>query len=82
MIKEKISSIFNRSRNNIAGKSLALTFVSTFMNSIARNSTFATIKKYQQEYDLAIIGGGSGGLATAFEASKHGVKVIVIDFVE
>ncbi len=23
-------------------------------------------KKYQQEFDLAVIGGGSGGLATAF----------------
>ena len=34
------------------------------------------------EYDLAVIGGGSGGLSTAFEASKHGLNVLVIDYVE
>jgi len=42
----------------------------------------ANQNKYDQEYDLAVIGGGSGGLATAFEAAKHGLKVIVIDYVE
>ena len=26
-------------------------------------------KKYEDTYDLAVIGGGSGGLSTAFEAS-------------
>ena len=82
MIKQKISTIFNIKRNNVVCKSMALTFIGTYMNSIVKNSTFRTIKKYQSEYDLAVIGGGSGGLATAFEASKHGVKVIVIDFVE
>lgn len=39
-------------------------------------------KKYEEMYDLAVIGGGSGGLSTAFEASGHGVKTIVIDYVE
>lgn len=39
-------------------------------------------KKYDEIYDLAVIGGGSGGLATAFEASKYGLKTIVIDYVE
>jgi heterodisulfide reductase subunit A-like polyferredoxin len=32
-------------------------------------------------YDVAVIGGGSGGLATAFEAANHGLKTIVIDYV-
>ena len=41
-----------------------------------------TAQKFDDEYDLAVIGGGSGGLATAFEANKHGLKTIVIDFVE
>ena len=41
-----------------------------------------TAKKFDEEYDLVVIGGGSGGLATAFEANKHGLKTIVIDFVE
>lgn len=39
-------------------------------------------KRYQQEFDLAVIGGGSGGLATAFEAAKYGLNVIVVDYVE
>jgi len=42
----------------------------------------AFTKTYEQLYDLAVIGGGSGGLATAFEANKHGLNVIVIDYVE
>jgi len=33
------------------------------------------------EYDLVVIGGGSGGLACAKEAVKHGAKVAVLDFV-
>lgn len=31
---------------------------------------------------MAVIGGGSGGLATAFEAAKYGLKVIVVDYVD
>jgi ribulose 1,5-bisphosphate synthetase/thiazole synthase len=81
MIRQKISSLFNKNNINLR-KSLALTFVGTCMNSIVKNSSLLTVKKYEDEYDLAIIGGGSGGLATAFEANKHGVKVIVIDYVE
>lgn len=33
------------------------------------------------EYDLVVIGGGSGGLACAKEAVAHGAKVAVLDFV-
>ncbi|XP_063226018.1 thioredoxin reductase 1, mitochondrial isoform X2 [Bacillus rossius redtenbacheri] len=33
------------------------------------------------EYDLIVIGGGSGGLACAKEAVQHGAKVAVLDFV-
>jgi len=56
---------------------LALTFGSSFIKN-----PLTAIKSYDKEYDLAVIGGGSGGLATAFEANKHGLNVIVIDFVE
>ena len=42
----------------------------------------AATKSYNHLYDLAVIGGGSGGLATAFEANKHGLNVIVVDFVQ
>lgn len=33
------------------------------------------------EYDLVVIGGGSGGLACAKEASNLGAKVAVLDYV-
>ncbi|XP_055091440.1 thioredoxin reductase 1, cytoplasmic isoform X2 [Symphalangus syndactylus] len=33
------------------------------------------------DYDLIIIGGGSGGLAAAKEAARYGKKVMVLDFV-
>ncbi|KAF1445816.1 TRXR2 reductase, partial [Pygoscelis papua] len=36
----------------------------------------------KNEYDLLIIGGGSGGLACAKEAAKFGRKVAVLDYVE
>lgn len=34
------------------------------------------------EYDLVVLGGGSGGLAAAKEAVQHGAKVAVLDWVE
>lgn len=34
------------------------------------------------EYDLVVIGGGSGGLACAKEAVVQGAKVAVLDFVK
>lgn len=34
------------------------------------------------EYDLVVIGGGSGGLACAKEAAQLGAKVAVLDFVK
>lgn len=34
------------------------------------------------EYDLVVIGGGSGGLACAKEACNIGAKVAVLDFVK
>uniref|UniRef100_A0A8C5L5L3 thioredoxin-disulfide reductase (NADPH) n=1 Tax=Jaculus jaculus TaxID=51337 RepID=A0A8C5L5L3_JACJA len=36
----------------------------------------------QQDFDLLVIGGGSGGLACAKEASQLGRKVAVVDYVE
>ncbi|TMW60351.1 hypothetical protein Poli38472_000393 [Pythium oligandrum] len=37
-------------------------------------------KKY--DYDLVVIGGGSGGLACSKEAAKYGKKVCVLDYVK
>lgn len=39
------------------------------------------ISEENYEYDLVVIGGGSGGLAAAKEAVQHGAKVAVLDFV-
>ncbi|CAN0101594.1 unnamed protein product [Lampetra planeri] len=37
---------------------------------------------HSYEYDLIVIGGGSGGLAASKEAAKLGKKVMVLDFVQ
>uniref|UniRef100_A0A8C9FDP1 Thioredoxin reductase 2 n=1 Tax=Pavo cristatus TaxID=9049 RepID=A0A8C9FDP1_PAVCR len=37
---------------------------------------------WAKEYDLLVIGGGSGGLACAKEAAQFGKKVAVLDYVE
>jgi hypothetical protein len=34
------------------------------------------------DYDLVVIGGGSGGLAAAKEAKKLGMKVAILDYVK
>ena len=34
------------------------------------------------DYDLIVIGGGSGGLAASKEAAKYGAKVAVLDYVK
>jgi thioredoxin reductase (NADPH) len=39
-------------------------------------------ESHNYDYDLIVIGGGSGGLACAQEAAKYGVKVAVFDFVK
>jgi len=38
-------------------------------------------KMSSYDFDLLVIGGGSGGLAASKEASKHGAKVAVCDYV-
>ena len=35
--------------------------------------------KMQTNYDLIVIGGGSGGIASAVRAATHGAKVAVIE---
>ncbi|XP_041977339.1 thioredoxin reductase 1, mitochondrial isoform X3 [Aricia agestis] len=40
-----------------------------------------TISNGTYDYDLAVIGGGSGGLACAKEAVNHGARVAVLDYV-
>jgi thioredoxin reductase (NADPH) len=45
-------------------------------------STNENIKEDKYDFDLVVIGGGSGGLAAAKEARKLGVKVAVLDYVK
>lgn len=82
MIRERVSRFtaytgaletIRRSFMGAVGMALSYSFL---------NHPLAMTKHYNHYYDLAVIGGGSGGLATAFEANKHGLNVIVIDFVE
>jgi len=39
-------------------------------------------EEHKYDYDLIVIGGGSGGLAASKEAAKFGKKVAVFDFVK
>eukprot|EP00916_Digyalum_oweni_P025331 GHVL01041735.1.p1 GENE.GHVL01041735.1~~GHVL01041735.1.p1 ORF type:complete len:439 (+),score=91.03 GHVL01041735.1:15-1331(+) len=45
--------------------------------SLIKNASMASA-----EYDLAVIGGGSGGMAAAKEAASLGAKVVLFDFVK
>ncbi|XP_043354121.1 thioredoxin reductase 2, mitochondrial isoform X3 [Dermochelys coriacea] len=45
-------------------------------------SRTARVLSGKNEYDLLVIGGGSGGLACAKEASQFGKKVAVLDYVD
>merc|ERR1719315_530533 len=38
-------------------------------------------KSHNYEYDIVVIGGGSGGLSASKEAARLGLKVAVLDYV-
>jgi len=46
------------------------------------DNSFKILDGQTYEYDLVVIGGGSGGLACAKEAAQLGAKVAVLDFVK
>ncbi|XP_068737214.1 thioredoxin reductase 2, mitochondrial-like isoform X2 [Montipora capricornis] len=48
---------------------------------LASRSRTLSSSKDSQDYDLIVIGGGSGGLACSKEAAKYGKKVAVLDYV-
>ena len=82
MLRERFSKFLSYSGAKTSiKKALVSTLSVAFASSLSKKPS-ASVKTYHGVYDLAVIGGGSGGLATAFEANKHGLKVIVIDFVE
>ncbi|KAF7257408.1 hypothetical protein EG68_04880 [Paragonimus skrjabini miyazakii] len=41
-----------------------------------------TVNQNKYDYDLVVIGGGSGGLAASKEAAKYGAKTAVLDYVK
>uniref|UniRef100_A0A8W7PVB3 FAD/NAD(P)-binding domain-containing protein n=1 Tax=Anopheles coluzzii TaxID=1518534 RepID=A0A8W7PVB3_ANOCL len=47
-----------------------------------RSAAMAPLNQENYEYDLVVIGGGSGGLACAKQAVQLGAKVAVLDFVK
>ena len=49
--------------------------------SPVRQSVRMALKSHAYDYDMIVIGGGSGGLAAAKEAASLGAKVAVCDFV-
>ena len=55
------------------------------VNSEASYESEAALKKSKSEsfeYDLIVVGGGSGGLAASKEAAKFGLKTAVFDYVK
>lgn len=52
------------------------------MRSIfADTFVLVTVSAEKYDYDLVVIGGGSGGLACAKEAASSGKRVVVFDYV-
>uniref|UniRef100_A0A8C5CPZ5 thioredoxin-disulfide reductase (NADPH) n=1 Tax=Gadus morhua TaxID=8049 RepID=A0A8C5CPZ5_GADMO len=49
---------------------------------ITRHSIALLLRTRKYDYDLVVIGGGSGGLACSKEAAQLGQKVAVLDYVE
>jgi len=52
------------------------------LQSEGKLHTTVNAKSHSYDYDIIVIGGGSGGLSASKEASKLGLKVAVCDFVK
>lgn len=58
-------------------------FVSSSTTTTTKMSTITEMDTSSKfEYDYIVIGGGSGGMASAKEAAKLGAKVVLFDFVK
>ena len=47
--------------------------------TISKSHHYETLNMNTQNFDLIILGGGSGGIASAVRAAKYGAKVAVIE---
>ena len=63
-----ITSLFTKQIKNIT-------------TGVQSSRTITTLQN-KYEYDLAVIGGGSGGMACAKEAARNGAKVVLFDYVK
>uniref|UniRef100_A0A336MJC3 thioredoxin-disulfide reductase (NADPH) n=1 Tax=Culicoides sonorensis TaxID=179676 RepID=A0A336MJC3_CULSO len=81
------ATLLSSSASNKASSFCSLpntSIISRFLHTttvISVKSTMAPLSA-EYDYDLVVIGGGSGGLACAKEAVQYGAKVAVLDFVE
>ena len=60
----------------------AVMSVSTLLGISSTYSTLSESRNIEADYDIAVIGGGSGGLSFSFEARKQGMTTVMFDYVE
>jgi len=72
----------------LGGHDAAMSWARGFMNPVEQSKRSALMKEdghakdHGYDYDLVVIGGGSGGMAAAKEAADLGAKVALCDFVK
>lgn len=69
----------------LGGRDDTLAWCRAYLKTVDVNTTVAKESfdpNHGFDYDLVVIGGGSGGLACSQEAQKLGAKVAVLDFVK
>uniref|UniRef100_A0A0N4ZR36 Thioredoxin reductase n=1 Tax=Parastrongyloides trichosuri TaxID=131310 RepID=A0A0N4ZR36_PARTI len=79
---KKISSSYQRENNDILifVKGNCIGGIEEFQKYVSSGIFNKALPK--KEYDLIVIGGGSGGLAASKEAALFGKKVVVLDFIK